>query len=343
MIGERLRLRTALLAVCSLTLGGGWWLLKQRTQDALVVYCAHDLMYAEEVLRDFERETGIPIVIRGDTEAAKSLGLVQRLIRERDAPSCDVFWNNQLLGTMQLVEEGVLEPYQGPGWKRIPDRFKDPEGLWTGFGGRLRVWIIGANVAERRLDVFTDPETDLLDRTVVAMPLFGTTLSHYAVLWDQLGPEGLRSWHSRFTEAGGRFVPGNSAVKDLVVAGTFEFGMTDTDDYFVAHDAQEPVEMLPLRTPRGETICIPNTVAIIRGTRKRDEAKRLVDFLTSAESELRMARSKSRQIPLGPIDPDELPEEVRPLAEWATESVDLKGLSEARRQCLVWLTEEFAP
>jgi iron(III) transport system substrate-binding protein len=343
MTTDRLRGRTALLAVLIMLLGFGWWLLALTTHDALVVYCAHDLQYAESVLRDFEQESGIRVVIQGDTEATKSLGLIQRLIREKDAPVCDVFWNNQLLGTVQLANEGVLEPYQGAGWKRMPDRFRDRDGLWTGFGGRLRVWIVSASSTGRPTDVFTASETNLFDRMVIATPIFGTTLSHYTVLWDQLGPQGLKDWHAQFKQAGGKFVSGNATVKDLVVAGTKQFGMTDTDDFFVAQDAHAPVEMLPLRTPRGETICIPNTVAIIRGTRRRAAAERLVDYLTSATAELRMAQSKSRQIPLGPVNADEIPDDVRPLLEWASESVELQGLSAARMECLAWLTREFAP
>ena len=40
----------------------------------LVVYCAHDREFAEVVLQEFERQTGIPVSVRYDTEATKSLG-----------------------------------------------------------------------------------------------------------------------------------------------------------------------------------------------------------------------------------------------------------------------------
>src|SRR5262245_46015925 len=80
----------------------------------LVVYCAHDELYAAEVLREFERQTGISVAVRYDTEATKSLGFVNQLILERDRPRCDVFWNNELLGTLDLAEKQVLQPYKGP-------------------------------------------------------------------------------------------------------------------------------------------------------------------------------------------------------------------------------------
>lgn len=333
------------LMFAAVVLGLGWWWLSAGTRDALVVYCAHDLMFAEEVLRDFERDTGIRVVIVGDTEATKSLGLVQRLIREKEQPVCDIFWNNQQLGTVELGRQGVLEPYRGAHWEHIPERYKDDEGLWTGFGGRMRVWIINTDaqpVMSLDLDNLADPVQ--LEGLAIAMPMFGTTLSHYAVLWDQMGAESLQQWHQRLVDGGARFVAGNATVKDLVAGGVCAIGMTDTDDYFQAVDAGQPVTMQPIRVPSGETICIPNTVAIIKGTDKRSQAEQLVDYLTSAESELRMADSKSRQIPLSTnVSREEIPDDVQPLMDWAAESVDLKPLADARSACLEWLTGEFAP
>ena len=91
----------------------------------------------------------------------------------------------------------------------------------------------------------------------------------------------------------------------------------------------------------GRTICIPNTAAIIRGTRRIEAARRLIDFLASAETELALARSKSRQVPLGPIDEAQLPDEVRRLKEWAADGIDLRSLLPARRECLEWLKSEY--
>ena len=114
-------------------------------RDGLVVYCAHDAVYSEQLLQEFEATTGIPVRIRFDTEGTKSLGLVNLLVQEREHPRCDVFWNNELLGTLDLQQEGLLQPYQGSGYQRIPDQYKDPEGYWTGFAGRLRVVIFNTD------------------------------------------------------------------------------------------------------------------------------------------------------------------------------------------------------
>src|SRR6185369_7976808 len=118
-----------------------WWALTRRGPEPLVVYCSHDAIYAEKILRVFEKRSGIPVAIRFDTEATKSLGLIELLVREKDAPRCDVFWNNELLGMAELAQRDILLPSKGQGWARMPERFRDPDGMWTGFAARMRVII----------------------------------------------------------------------------------------------------------------------------------------------------------------------------------------------------------
>jgi len=311
-------------------------------RPVLVVYCAHDAVFSEQILQEFERQTGIQVIAKYDSEATKSLGFVNLLIQEKDNPQCDVFWNNELLGTCELKEQGVLTPYRGPGFERIPEQYKDPDGYWAGFAARMRVYIINAErmaadpaAIEARLE-----GKDELTRVAIAQPLFGTTLTQYTLLQHVWGEERLRAWHADLHKRGIRDVKGNSATKDLVAEGACDFAFTDNDDYFVAKDAGKPVAMLPVRID-GKTVCIPNSVSIIRGTVRLEAAQKLVDFLLSAETELRLARSESRQIPLGPVPAEQIPEAVRPLVEWATEGADLRPLLPARRAVINWLKAEY--
>jgi hypothetical protein len=64
-----------------------WRLGWSRGHAPLVVYCAHDSIYSEKILRDFEQRTGIPVATRFDTEATKSLGLtaLRCLLEQRTA------------------------------------------------------------------------------------------------------------------------------------------------------------------------------------------------------------------------------------------------------------------
>lgn len=344
-VGGRLKLRrltlTSLLVVLATLLGSCG--RGDPAPDALIVYCAHDQVYAEQVLESFSIETGIPVEARYDTEATKSLGLTELIVREADhegGPRADVFWNNQLLGTAELADRGLLEPYQGPGWQRIPADFKDPEGRYVGFGGRLRVWIVDTEKMEPTPAAIEERlASGDLSRVAMAKAIFGTTLSHMAVLWKHHGEAGakemFRSWRQRGMIVRG----GNAQTKDLVAEGTCDLALTDTDDYFVAIDEKKPVAMVPVEVD-GKAIVIPNTVAIVKGTDKRKWAERLVDHLASEEVERRLAASNARQLPLGPTQAATLPEQVRELMPWVAKAYPLADLVDERRATLEWLRTE---
>src|SRR4051812_37320637 len=67
-----------------------------RSHERVVVYCAHDREFADEVLQEFARRSGLQVVPRYDTEANKAVGLFEDLVREASRPRCDVHWNNEI-------------------------------------------------------------------------------------------------------------------------------------------------------------------------------------------------------------------------------------------------------
>ena len=66
--------------------------LELRPVNAVVVYCAQDQVYAEQVFRLAEKEMGIRVLPVYDSEAVKTVGLANRLLAERDRPRADLFW-----------------------------------------------------------------------------------------------------------------------------------------------------------------------------------------------------------------------------------------------------------
>lgn len=319
------------------------WLLQRGASRgrSLVLYCAHDAIFADDIIRRFEAQTGITVDVRYDEEANKSLGLTSLLIAEKAEPRCDVFWNNQTLGTIRLMKDGVLAPCDPELFARIPAKYRDPDHHWCGFAARLRVYIVNTELMAATDDAVSAAlKADSLNSVAIAVPLFGTTLTHYTVLCDQLGLDGLKAWHKSLHDRGIREVRGNGAVKDLVAEGACALGFTDTDDAFVAIDARKPVALLPVKLDTGETICIPNSVAMINGCPHPDEAAAFIRFLLSEETELALAKSASRQIPLGPIDQSLLPAEVRDLLAAAAAGVSMDSAAVHDQEVLNWLTED---
>ena len=314
-------------------------------KNALVVYCSHDSVYSEAILQKFTDETGIKVIVKFDTEATKSLGLLELIKRERNYPRCDLFWNNETLGTMELKKEGLLLPYKGNGYRRIPKKFKDPDGYWCGFAARMRVYIINTEKISKEevnqnfieQQIATNPA-----RFAIAKPLYGTTLTHFTCIASEEGIDKLKKKYQKMKSSGVKIINGNAAVKDVVSVGSCEIGWTDTDDFFSAIFAKKSVTMLPIRLKNGKTISIPNSVAIIAGTKKLKEAQQLADFLLSERCEILLANSRSRQIPLGKVNELKLPDNVKKLKQWSKDAVPLtENLLPLRKKCVKWLKSEL--
>ncbi len=284
---------------------------KEGTEDdastrEVVVYTALDRGFSEPILNEFTRRTRIKVRAQYDTESTKTVGLANRIRAERARPRCDVFWNNEILNTLRLKAEGLLEPCDPPEAKNYPEGWKDPEKYWYGFAARARVIIVNTHLVPD--NAFPASIYDLADprwngRTGIAKPLFGTTASHVACLFAALGPDRATEFLDSLKANNVQIHGGNKGCATAVANGTAAFALTDTDDAIIELEAGRPVRIVyPDSTENGiGTLFLPNTLAIVKGAPHRAEAEELVNYLLSAEVEERLAAGPSAQIPLNKL------------------------------------------
>jgi iron(III) transport system substrate-binding protein len=268
----------------------------------VVVFTAHDRIDSEPILAEFQKRTGITVQPVYDAEAAKTTGLITRLLARRDDPECDVLWNNEPTQTASLAQAGVLEPYRSPSAARIPSRYRDPQDRWTGFAARVRLFVYNTrkfptDPPPASLATFADPT--YRGQGVVALPYYGTTFTHVGVLHQRYGAAWLKDWLTRARDNGTAFAPGNGAACALVASGERSFGLTDTDDAHRAILEGKPIALAIPDAAEIGPILMPNTVALVRGAPHPVEAKQLIDYLLSADVERRLAGTDGAQIPLG--------------------------------------------
>lgn len=278
-----------------------------RTEDTrtVVVYASVDQVHAEPVLKAFERVSGIRVLPVYDVEASKTTGLVQRLIAEKDRPRADVFWNGEFVQTMHLADQGVLASYRSPSAAGLPGDWHDPKGCWTAMGGRARVFLARKGTRAPRSLLDLENQDVPADRTAIALPLFGTTATHAATLYAVLGPARAKAFFVRLKERGVRVLDGNAAVRDQVVAGAVDLGLTDSDDALGALEKGADVDVVFPDQDNLGTLVVPETVAQVRGAPHPAEAQALIDYLLGTEVESELVRSGFSQLALRV--PDEPP------------------------------------
>lgn len=265
----------------------------KRTQSQssnVILYCAQDQVFAEPILAEFTKQTGIAVKPVFDSEAVKTVGLANRLLAERGHPVCDVFWGNEEFRTRQLAAAGVFRATNG----------------WTAFGQRSRRLVVRqdklaevfsnqSSVSQSPRPLTTDPlTTDPLitdhfpltaltnaafrGRVSLAFPLFGTTATHFLALRQHWGESNWLVW-CRALAANRPFVEeGNSHVVKRVARGEALIGLTDSDDITAAQREGLPVAALPIFP---ESLLIPNTLGLIAKPKPNPAAEKLYEFLQS--------------------------------------------------------------
>lgn len=272
-----------------------------KDRNEVVVYTSLDQVHSEPIIKAFEQETGTRVKALYDLEATKTTGLVNRLIAEKDNPQADVFWNSEVGRTLALKQKGLLKPYRSPNAENIPDRFKDPEGYWTGFAARARVLIYNTQLVkpdEAPQSIFDLSLPKWKGEVALANPLFGTTATHAAALFALLGKEKAESYFNALKANRVAIVDGNSVVKEQVAAGEFKVGLTDTDDANGAILDGKPIRVVYPDPDGIGTLVIPNTVAMIANGPNPENAKRFIDYLLTEAVERKLSESRSAQMPV---------------------------------------------
>ncbi len=297
-----------------------------------MLYSSADDPLVREVVAAFTKKTGLRVDAVGDTEATKTTGLVARLEAEKSSPRADVWWSSEVLGSVKLAAAGVLEPYHSPEVADATGAVAWPVGMyardfaWTGLACRARVIAFST----KRLP---KPPADLNApgllagmfgvRVGMAHPEFGTTRSYFAALVDVFGAAKVEELLRSARKAGLRLYDGNASVVRAIAQGEIDAGLTDSDDVFAAQREGWAVGMHYERPDPGSAasvramgpLLLPNSVALVRRAPNLAGARRLIDFLLSAEGESIIARSESRNAPVRPALASTFPDLAYP-APW---------------------------
>ena len=294
--------------------------------NAVTVYVSEDQVFSEPILKDFEQETGITVNAVFDTEEAKSTGVMNRLLAEKNNPQADVYWANEPVRADVLKQQGISAPYKPVAAGEIPDQFKDPEGHWTGFSARARLLVVNQKASSKPtgLLAYLDPKTK--GKGVIANPLFGTTTAEMAALFTLWGDEKGKQFLDGLKANKVKLAGSNGESADFVASGEFEFALVDSDDAVDRLRHGKPLEIVYPDQGEGEVgvLILPNAVALIRGGPHSDNGKKLIEYLVSKETERKLAFADCAQIPLHPGVAT--PKEIKPIEQIKTMKVNYADL-----------------
>jgi iron(III) transport system substrate-binding protein len=313
--------KLALVVLATLEMSGCATSIKTVT-----IYVSEDQVFSEPILKDFERETGIKVNAVFDTEEAKSTGVMNRLLAEKNNPQADVYWANEPVRADVLRQLGISTPYKPAVAGEIPDQFKDPNGFWTGFSARARLLVVNKNSTAKPTSVLSYVDPKMTGKGVIANPLFGTTTAEMAALFSLWGDEKGKQFLAGLKSNKVKLSTGNGESADFVATGEFAFALVDSDDAVDRLRHGKPLEIV--YPDQGKTdvgvLILPNAVALIRGGPNADHGKKLMEYLVSKETERKLAFADCAQIPLHPGVAT--PKEIKPIEQIKTMKVNYSEL-----------------
>jgi len=248
--------------------------------EQVILYTAVDEPVARPIIQEFERQTGISVILRTDAESTKTAGLAERLEAEKQNPQADVWWSNEPFHTINLAQQKVLAAYASPSAAKIPSEFKDKDNLWAGTSLRVRVLAVSSKCPISPHSIYDLANPALKGKICISRPIAGTAKGHMAILYTALGREKFEKYLNDLKDNQVRLVGGNSIVAELVGSGQMLAGITDNDDADSAAREGGKLDMvLPDQGPdQIGVLAIPCTAALVAGAPHEANAKKLIDL-----------------------------------------------------------------
>ncbi len=251
----------------------------QQASGTVVLYTSVPQELATEFSRSFMRrypQIKLEILRSGSTEIEK------RIFAELETGGirADLLWLADAPVFITLRDKGLLLPYRAPDSRFIPAAFRDPGNSFI--AGRLinmviatNTTLIPAHAAPRSWATF--PKFG--KTAAMPNPLFsGSVFVTVATFVQKYG----WAWFEQARRENIQVLRGNTEVARGLAAREFGVGMTLD---FMVYNLIGDGAPLSIVWPDEGAISVPSPVAIVRGSKNPEAARRFVDFVISVEGQ----------------------------------------------------------
>jgi iron(III) transport system substrate-binding protein len=291
-IGQRLVALAALWLACLGT---------AHAADPLNVYTIWPENYARPMFQEFEKQTGIKVnFLRFSSGEA-----LARVIAEKNNPRIDVLFGGPVETFAAGIKEGIFEPYKSPSFAKLPARFKQADGQWTAIADDPLVFM--TNAAFLKANNLKPPASwdDLLNpayKDMLQMADARTSGTAVTRIFSVLEVNGrdedkafaylkkLRQNVQVYTKSGG----GGTLPVGLGQAGGGIFFIVD------ALETKAKGYDVVVSFPKEGIGSSAEAIALIKGAKNPEAAKKLIDFATSPAMQSKLAENKVNFVPANP-------------------------------------------
>jgi iron(III) transport system substrate-binding protein len=251
----------------------------------LTVYSGREEELVAPLLEQFEQESGVDLEVRyGD-----SAELAATIAEEGDNSPADVFFAQDPGSLGALEEEGLLTELPDEILDRVPERFRDPDGRWTGTSGRVRV--LAYNTEELSKAEVPDSVFDLTDpkwKGKIGFPPTNASFQAFVTAMRlSAGEERTREWLEGFAANDPKTYEKNTPVVEAVAAGEIELGLVNHYYLYLVKEEQPDAPVANHFLEAGDPGALVSVAgaAILDGTDDEELARDFVEYLLSEEGQ----------------------------------------------------------
>lgn len=249
---------------------------------SLVIYSGRSEALVAPIIAQFAEATGIDVEVRYGSTAE----IAATLLEEGSNSPADVFFAQDPGGVGAVAKAGLLAKLPAETLNLVPERFRSPEGTWTGVSGRARVVVYNtATLTPEDLPAdiydFINPEWSGRIGFAPSNASFQTMVTAMRLTW---GEEKTRAWLEGLKANQPVLLENNNAVVQAAAAGEIDAGFVN--HYYLYRFLKEEGESFGARnhflTGSGPgSLIMTASIGRLANGPNEENAIRFINFLLS--------------------------------------------------------------
>ncbi len=254
-------------------------------EEGLVLYSGRSRTLVEPIIEQFEKDTGIKVTARFGGTAELAIAIQEE---GRHSPA-DVFWAQDAGALGALANDGALQRLPHDVIQKVPEVFRNSNGLWVATSGRARVLAYSPGRVEesqlpKSLHNLTDPKWK---GRVGWAPANGSFQTFVTAMIELEGRDATLQWLRAMRANGAKAYPKNTPIIEAIAAGEIDLGLPN--HYYLlrfqAADSKYPVAQTFFETGSAGNLVNVAGVGLLKTSQKRELALRFVKYILSAKAQ----------------------------------------------------------
>ena len=253
--------------------------------DEVVLYSGRSKSLVQPIIRQFERETGIKVIVKYGNTAQLALTLQE----EGEKSPADIFWAQDAGALGAINALGMFQKLPASITGEIPDHFMNTSKTWVGTSGRARVLAYSPERVEtsdlpKSVFDLTDPKWK---GRVGWAPTNGSFQAFVTAMYNEHGKEKTKAWLMGMKKNEAKAYPKNTPIIQALAAGDIDLGLPN--HYYLLRfkksDSGYPVEQTFFQAGDIGNLVFVSGVGVFETSKNRLPAMELVQYLLGPKAQ----------------------------------------------------------